>query len=144
MSRAAELIEEIESIGGEIWVEGTELVISPGDAAMPVLEELREHKPEIIALLQSRTSDRNDDLLSGEWMLEHCAYDDRCWSGVSVLFFSLAQWRVERGQPIPISRQAFVASLLDEGFRVTSDGLVSGLILRTDLGAHQAFQKGWE
>ena len=42
MSRAAELIRGIH--WGETWVEGTELVISPGNAAMPVLEELRKHK----------------------------------------------------------------------------------------------------
>ena len=132
MSRAAELIRGIESIGGEIWVDGTELVISPGDVAVLVLEELRQHKVEIIALLDSRNSsaDRTDDSLDGEWMLERCVYRDRWWGGVGALYLDLARWLAERGKAVPASRLSFVRALQTEGFQVTSDGLVYGLTLK--------------
>lgn len=140
MSRAAELIRGIESIGGEIWVEGEELVIRPGEAAMPVLEELREYKHEVIALLLSRTADPVDDPLAGEWMLERCTYVDRWWGGIGALYLSLARWLAERGRPVPASRLAFVTALQREGFQV-NDGLVYGLVLKSDVKAYLHFQE---
>lgn len=37
---------------------------------------------------------------------------------------------------MPASRVAFVTALQSEGFQVTSDGLVYGLVLKSDLEAH--------
>ena len=139
MSRANELIRGIESIGGEIWVEGADLLIRPEDAAEPVLEELQRHKAEIVALLQSRVAVPLDDLLNGEWLLERCVYCDRWWGGIGALYLSLSRWLAERGKPVPASRLAFVTALQTEGFQVTSDGLVYGLILKEDSLGHLEF-----
>jgi hypothetical protein len=54
MSAALVLIRTVEANGGHLRVDGEYLVIAPGDAASPVMEELRRHKPEIIELLAQR------------------------------------------------------------------------------------------
>ena len=139
MSSAAwELVSFVEANGGEFLIDGEDIVIRPGDAAMPVLEELREHKVAIIALLQSRscTTDPAGNLLDGEWMLQECAYVDRWWGGIGALHLSLARWSASHGRPTPASRRDFVTALQSEGFQVASDGLVYGLILKADLEAH--------
>src|ERR1700733_966265 len=98
---AMELVSFIEANGGEISIDGAELVIRPGDAALPVLEALRQYKGEIIALLQSRNA---NPMLDGEWLLQECIYHDRCWGGIGALYLSLSRWLAERGRPIPASR----------------------------------------
>lgn len=138
---AKELVSFIEANGGEISVDGEELVIRPGDAAMPVLDELRQYKGEIIKLLKSRTAAPADDLLDGEWLLEECAYRDRCWGGIGALYFSFSYWLAERGRPVPASRLVFATALQAEGFVVSADGLVANLILKEDWLAHLHFQE---
>ena len=55
MSAAAlELIQRIEAAGGRFMIDGDRLGIVPRDAAMPVLEELRRHKTELIVELARR------------------------------------------------------------------------------------------
>jgi hypothetical protein len=54
MSTALELIRTVEANGGQIRVDGEDLVISPRKAAMPVIEELRRHKAELLAELARR------------------------------------------------------------------------------------------
>jgi hypothetical protein len=54
MSAALELIRTVEANGGCFRVDGEYLVIAPGEAATPVMEELRQLKPEIIELLARR------------------------------------------------------------------------------------------
>jgi hypothetical protein len=54
MSAALELIRTVEANGGQLRVEDGWLVIAPEDAATPVLEELRQHKAELIAELAGR------------------------------------------------------------------------------------------
>jgi hypothetical protein len=139
-SAAQELIQAVEANGGRLVIEGDYLVVYPSEAGEPLVEELRRHKPAIIALLLSRTADPLDDQLDGEWMLEECVYVDRWWGGIGALYLSLARWLAERGRPVPASRTAFVAALQSEGFQVTSDGLVYGLILKEDWLAYCAFQ----
>jgi len=53
MRTAQELIRTVVANGGQLRVEDGWLVIAPEDAATPVLEELRQHKAEIIGLLES-------------------------------------------------------------------------------------------
>ena len=139
MSAALKLIQRIESSGGQIRVEDGCLVIAPATAAEPVIEELRQHKTELIALLQSRTEQEEDsapgsDAL-GLWMLARCVYRDRCFGGVGALYLDLARWCAEQGRPMPASRRAFAVELQTEGFVLTADGLVYGLMLREDLTA---------
>jgi hypothetical protein len=76
----------------------------------------------------------------GLWLLDRCVYRDRWRGGTSSLYVDLARWCVDHGRPVPASRAAFVTGLQAEGFQVTPDGLVYGLILRDDLEAHERFQ----
>jgi hypothetical protein len=55
------------------------------------------------------------------------------------LHLDLASWCIAHMRPVPASRRAFVAVLQSEGFQVTSDGLVYGLILKADLETHERF-----
>ena len=54
MNAALELVRAVEANGGRLRVEDGWLVIAPGNAAGPVIEELRQHKAEIIDLLAQR------------------------------------------------------------------------------------------
>jgi hypothetical protein len=144
MSEAEELIRIVEGRGGRLFIEGEKLVIEPEEAALPLVDSLRTYKPEIVALLQSRTEQEtesapeNDAL--GLWMLERCVYRDRCFGGVGALFLDLARWCADHGQTAPESRRAFTAALQAEGFAVTTDGLVYGLMLGEDLETVMHFQ----
>jgi hypothetical protein len=144
MSAAAELVSIIEANGGCFSVEGGELVIRPGEAALPLLDSLRAYKPEIVALLQSRSEQETDSApdsdAPGLWMLARCVYRDRCFGGVGALFLDLARWCADHGQTAPESRRAFAAELQAEGFAVTTDGLVYGLMLGEDLETVMHFQ----
>ena len=138
MSTALELIQTIEANGGRFRVDGEYLVIAPGKAAAPVIDELRQHKSEIIGLLQDRHDMPLEDPLDdgwGLWLLERCVYRDHCWGGAGALYLDLAHWCVAHGRPVPASRRAFVTALQTEGVQVTSADLVYGLILKADLEA---------
>ena len=115
------------------------VVIEPKEAALPFADSLRTYKPEIVALLQSRTAQEAEAAPEsdavGLWMLARCVYRDRCWGGVGALYLALARWCAEHGQPAPESRRAFTAELQAEGFTVTADGLVYGLMLAEDAEA---------
>lgn len=54
MSAALELIQVVESAGGRFMVDGDRLGIAPREAAAPVMEELRQHKAELLAELARR------------------------------------------------------------------------------------------
>jgi hypothetical protein len=149
MSAAVELIQAVKANGGQIRVEGDCLVIAPGEAAAPVMDELRQHKAEIIGLLESGSIQPDDPVEGpidegwGEWLLEQCAFRDRWWSGTGALYLSLARWCASHGRPAPASRAAFVTALQGEGFQVRRDGsdvLVVGLVLKADLEAFERFQ----
>jgi len=144
MNTAIELVQAVEANGGRLTVEGEWLVVCPGEAGAPLVEELRQHKPEIIALIQSRTEPETDCEVLGLWMLERCVYRDRCWGGTGVLCLSLARWCAQHGHPTPASRRAFEAALLAAGFSVTTDGLVYGLTLLDDLDRPQTVPRGGE
>jgi hypothetical protein len=139
MNEAEELIRIVESRGGRVFIEGEKLVIEPKEAALPLTDSLRTYKGQIVALLQSREQETESDAL-GLWMLERCVFRDRCWGGIGALYLDLARWCAEQGQPAPESRWAFVTALRAEGFQITVDGLVYGLVLKEDLEAHEHFQ----
>jgi hypothetical protein len=55
MSGAAlSLIRAVEARGGILFIDGQDLVIRPKSAAAPLLEDLRQHKAEIMAELAQR------------------------------------------------------------------------------------------
>jgi hypothetical protein len=112
MNEAEELIRIVESRGGRLTIEGSKLVIEPEEAALPLVDSLRTYKPEIVALLQSRTEQETESAPEND-----------------ALFLDLARWCADHGQTAPESRRAFAAELQAEGFAVTTDGLVYGLLL---------------
>jgi len=144
MTPAAELVQIVEQRGGRLFIEGEKLVIEPEEAALPLVDSLRAYKPEIVALLQSRieqemeSAPENDAL--GLWMLARCVYRDRCFGGVGALYLDLSRWCADHGQTAPESRRAFAAELQAEGFAVTTDGLVYGLMLGEDCEACERAQ----
>jgi hypothetical protein len=70
-SEATELVLTVEANGGRFLIDGEELVIRPGNAAMPLLEELRANKAAIIALLRGRIANPDQDADElGLWLLE--------------------------------------------------------------------------
>lgn len=144
MSFAVDLIRAVEANGGRFRIDGEWLVVVPKAAATPVREDLRRHKTEIIRLLQSRIAQSPEAQLNagwGEWLLAECIFRDHWWGRVGALHLSLARWCVNSGQPMPVSRRSFEDALLQEGFLVTSDSLVYGLVLKEDVLAHERFQR---
>jgi hypothetical protein len=138
MTTAWELIQTVERAGGQFVVNGDLLGISPAIAVQTVLEEVRRNKAEIINLLNTRSATPDDSVPDGcwgEWLLDNCAHIDDWGSGTGELYLSRARWCADHGRPVPASRRAFVAALQAEGFQVTIDGLVYGLILKVDLEA---------
>ncbi len=136
MKTAWELIQTVERAGGHFVVNGDLLGIAPAFAAQAVLKEVRENKREIIKLLQRHSAMRAKTSIDegwSLWLLERCAYRDRCWGMTGALYLSLASWLVDHQQPVPASRRAFVNALQGEGFQVMSDSLVYGLVLKEDL-----------
>jgi hypothetical protein len=144
MNEAQELIHIVEARGGRLTIEGEKLVIEPDTAALPLMDSLRMYKPAIMDLLRSRAQqeqDAADDSDSfGLWMLARCVYRDRAWGGVGALHLDLARWCADHRQSAPESRRVFVESLQAEGFAVTTDGLVYGLMLGEDLEAIERSQ----
>lgn len=110
------------------------------------MDELRQHKAEIIGLLESTSIPPHDPVEDpidegwGEWLLEQCSFRDRWWGGTGALYLSLARWCASHGRPAPASRAAFVTGLQGEGFQFTPDGFVYGLVLKADLEAYEQFQ----
>jgi hypothetical protein len=159
MSAALELVWRIEAAGGRFAVEGEELVIRPGDPAMPLVAELRLHKAEIIDLIRSRTatpptaseamsSDPQDDD-PDEWAADFVAWvDANCvhrpgkddWTAVSTLHIAFCESQIARDS-VPCTRNAFESLLRQLGCRF-SNGMVSGFLLKTDLEAVLCFQAG--
>ncbi len=54
LNSVPELIRAVESAGGRFMVDGGRLGIVPATAAAPVMEELRQHKAELLAELARR------------------------------------------------------------------------------------------
>lgn len=136
MSAALEVIKAIEANGGRVTVEGDRLVIVPRQAGILLLPQLREHKPEILALLQKRAGDP-ETWRAGfvAWVLDSCAlredYEDS--QSVASLLIDFAEWCAAHHVDAP-RREPFERLLSGSGFPL-KDGLAIGLILRVDLEA---------
>lgn len=141
MNSAEVLIQQVEAAGGRIRLDGGRLLIAPPEAAESMMSKLKEYKMEIMDILKARVARELDAALPGEWLLENCIYGDCWWGGIGCLQLDLACWCANCGQPMLSSRRAFEAALLQEGFWVTSDSLVYGLVLKEDVLAHERFQQ---
>jgi Zn ribbon nucleic-acid-binding protein len=54
MNSVPELIQAVETAGGRFIVDGDRLGIVPKQAAVPVIDALREHKRELIDIVKAR------------------------------------------------------------------------------------------
>ncbi len=141
MSAALELIRAVEANGGQIRVEDGWLVIAPEDAAAPVMEALRQHKAEIIRLLESASIPPDDPAEWREpfakWLDSACVRNPRCFGGVACLHIAFCEWEAGRGG-VPCNRETFERLLTERGFlvgEVAGVVLVSGLTFREDAEA---------
>ena len=68
--KAADLILEVQTRGGSIWVEGEHLEVEvPCSFPNVLIEEIRDHKPEILAMLTEQTETILDRLRTGQvWL----------------------------------------------------------------------------
>jgi hypothetical protein len=142
MSAALELIQTVEANGGYLRIDGEYLVIAPAEAAAPVMEELRQHKAEIIRLLQNRSEHEAEDPMDafgpGLWLLARCTLDNRWGTSIGSLYLDFWGWRKEAGLPKPLP-ESFAQDIKEAGFQV-EDGIVNGLVLKQDMEAHERFQ----
>lgn len=74
-----------------------------------------------------------------KWALSVCAYRDRCFGGIPALCADFGKWAVTHDS-VPCRIDTFEALLRDAGF-LCADGLVSGLILKSDLWALENSRK---
>ena len=142
MSEALALIETVRANGGRLRVEGDSLVIAPDFAALPILDELLQHKREIMRLLDHRPSGPAHDPDEWrapfvEWLDSQCAFYPRAFSGLTSLHLVFCDWEQARGG-VPCTRDTFTVLLGELGFlmgEIEGTLLVSGLISRDDLEA---------
>jgi hypothetical protein len=92
----------------------------------------------------------DDDLVADlrqplvSWLDSTCTVSPRCFGGASCLHLSFCEWCIAHGD-VPCNRDAFEMMLFELGFligEVEGTWLVSGLILTTDLEAHEQFKNG--
>lgn len=141
MSVAADLVMTVETNGGQSLIHGEQLGIHPGDAATPLLEQLRANKAAIIARFQRGTAKAEHEVHELElWLLDRCVFRDRSWTPIAVLHLDRLRWRPGHGLAVGASRLAFADALRAQGFLVTSDSLCRGLLLKKDWKRHEAFQ----
>jgi hypothetical protein len=151
MSVALELIQTVKANGGRMRVDGDSLVIAPDSAALPIVAQLREHKGEIIRLLEGCPADSSHDPSASEyfppmapdawqedfirWAGVRCVlreeHDDS--AGIGALLVDFAEWCAARNA-VPARRDTFERLLQDAGFPL-KDGLACGLVLKVDLEA---------
>jgi len=143
MSTALELIHTVKAKGGQMRVEGDSLVIVPDTAGLPFIEALKEHKREIIRLLDAPSAPIDDPAEWREdfarWCKERAVsrsgFDDS--GSVGVLLIDFAEWCIGH-DAVPCQHATFEMLLEEAGFRCV-DGMAAGLVLRADLEAHESF-----
>ncbi len=135
MSTAVELVRAVEAVGGRFRIEGETLVIAPRKAWEPVVDQLRQHKPAIIAGLREREL--------AAWRAPFVEWLDRYYTlhlgkQTGTGFRNLARRYREceegNGCPDEICR-AMLKELCFEIRTVQGVELVQGLVLRSDLEA---------
>lgn len=144
MSAALELIHAVRANGGRMRVDGDSLVIAPGSAALPILVELREHKREIIRLLEGRPVVDPESWRAPfvQWLDSACSLRPRGFGGVAPLHVAFCEWEIAR-DGVPCNRETFERLLEELGFltgEIEGTMLVSGLMLRDDLDSLIRFE----
>jgi hypothetical protein len=112
-------------------------------AAAPVIEELRQHKAEIIGLLESASIPPHDPAEWREpfvhWLDSACIAHWRCSANLKKLHDAFCEWEEER-DGVPCTLSVFEQMLKELGFpivEVRGDVLVSGLTFIQDFEVYQ-------
>jgi hypothetical protein len=146
MSTAMEIVQAVEANGGRLTVEGEWLVVYPREVGKTLGEELRQHKAEIIGLLESApmsaplTPEPIQDPAKwrdpfSRWIVSACVGHWRLHGGVGRLHVAFCESEVGRGA-VPCSRADFEALLREQGWEIEQPlALVNGLMLRVDVDA---------
>lgn len=142
MSAALELIRTVEANGGRLRIEGGSLVIAPDSAGLPIVAELRQHKQEIMRLIEHRREIPVQDPEAWradfvQWLDSECALYPRAFGGLASLHLAFCDWENARRE-VPCTRKTFAAMLFELGFlvgEVNGTALVSGLVLKEDVEA---------
>jgi hypothetical protein len=143
MSAAQDLIQTVQANGGRMRVEGNSLVIVPDSVALPILAVLRQHKREIIRLLEGCSDAPAHDPAEWratftEWLNSQCGLHQRAFGGLASLHLGFCEWEQAR-DGVPCTRETFAALLTEAGFLVGEiEGtlLVSGLVFKDDAAAY--------
>ena len=143
---ALDLIQTVRANGGQMRVDAGYLVIAPDYAALPIVDQLRQHKTEIIRLLEARKADSSPipshdpaawrDSFA-QWLGSACAEHTRAFGGVSTLHIAYCEWETLH-YGVGCTRETFERLLQERGFlvgEVAGTVLVSGLAFRDDVDA---------
>ena len=147
MSAALELIRTVEANGGQLRVENGWLIVAPEEAAAPVMKELRQHKAEIVGLLQLASIPPIDPAEWRQpfkaWLNARCFRTSRWFTAVYALHDVYCDWEIAQNG-VPCDRDLFLGLLAECGFLVGDNGaaLVPGLTLRADMEAFNLAMKG--
>jgi hypothetical protein len=144
---AKQLIEKVEANGGRFVLTGEDVTIYPATAAAPLAIELRRHRDAIIALIRAArmypvAMERvpEGSMLDHDptgwledfhrWALSCCFWRERSFQSVRSLHDDFCEWAAAHDS-VPCRSNTFERLLAEEGF-VFADGLVYGLILKSD------------
>jgi hypothetical protein len=159
MTRAAQIVAEIEAQGGRLAVEDDRLVIDPSQVALPFVDELRLHKQEIILLLREREASDFDPLDRfregfAAWIAARVWVDTkriashdlnpRWFTGIGSLYKDCCAWMVEHAPVVPPNASEFELLLRELGCTLQTVGdttLIGHAVLKEDKRAHEGFEK---
>jgi hypothetical protein len=140
MTAAIELIRKVEGAGASIRVEGGALVIAPKDAIAHLVDDLRQHKAEVISFLRRSAVDTEAWREPfAEWLTSRCAIHPRCNAGLNSLLAKYSEWEIDHVEvPVAPTREVFIQLLAEHGFSMAEaygTVLVSGLAFCEDIDA---------
>jgi hypothetical protein len=146
MTAAVELIRKVEEAGGSIRVDDGALVVAPKGAIAHLVDDLRQHKAEVINLLRSSASrplpQVDIEAWRGpfaEWLTSRCAIHPRCNAGLNSLLAKYSDWEIDHVEvPVAPTREVFIQLLAERGFSMVEaygTVLVSGLAFCEDIDA---------
>lgn len=120
-------------------MEGDNLKISPRAAALPMMQQLKARKLEIIAILRGVSVEylKWREPFT-QWIESSCIFHPLWFGGLTCLHRQFSEWMNTRDGD-PCDRESFIRLLRESGYlmgRVEGTILVSGLALRDDVEAY--------
>jgi hypothetical protein len=142
--RAAEIIDTITSAGGRIWMEEDKVRAGLPESLRALAAMIREHKPALMAELSRRLTTSPHDPAKwresfANWWEFACVPHPRALAGLASLHRGFCQWQADG--PPSVGIFTWLLAELDLLVReVAGTVLVSELIFKSDLAAHEQFQ----